>query len=71
MIGNTGATSPLGRATAQAVLRNVDPRHVELATSFGAATRGGFLGRVRTAVRDLTDPEPVRLATVVRAAVAA
>jgi NAD(P)H dehydrogenase (quinone) len=40
---------------------------VRLVTSFGAATRGGFLENVTTAVRDLTGREPTRFAGVVRA----
>ncbi|WP_229813548.1 NAD(P)H-binding protein [Lentzea flava] len=40
---------------------------VQLVTSFGAATRGGFLEHVTTAVRDLTRREPARFADVVRA----
>lgn len=40
---------------------------VELVTSFGAATREGFLGQVTTAVRDLTGREPTRFEDVVRA----
>lgn len=40
---------------------------VRLVTSFGAATRGGFLEHVTTAVQDLTGREPTRFADVVRA----
>lgn len=40
----------------------------ELVTSFGAATRGGFLANVSSAVADLTDHTPTALAAVVRAA---
>lgn len=40
----------------------------ELVTSFGAATRGGFLANVSPAVADLTGRRPTTLADVVRAA---
>ncbi len=40
----------------------------ELVTSFGAATRGGFLANVSSAVADLTGHTPTALAAVVRAA---
>lgn len=40
----------------------------ELVTSFGAATRGGFLAGVTSAVADLTGRKPTALAEVVRAA---
>jgi NAD(P)H dehydrogenase (quinone) len=39
-----------------------------LVTSFGAATRGGFLANVSSAVADLTGRKPTPLADVVRAA---
>jgi len=39
-----------------------------LVTSFGAATRGGFLARVSSTVADLTGRTPTALADVVRAA---
>ena len=38
-----------------------------LVTSFGAATRGGFLATVSSAVADLTGHEPTRLSDVLRA----
>ncbi len=40
----------------------------ELVTSFGAATRGGFLAKVSSAVADLTGRTPTALAAVVRTA---
>lgn len=40
----------------------------QLVTSFGAATRGGFLSTVSSAVADLTGAAPTPLADVVRAA---
>jgi NAD(P)H dehydrogenase (quinone) len=41
---------------------------VDLVTSFGAATRGGFLASVTTAVADLTGRTPTPLSAVLRAA---
>ena len=40
----------------------------ELVTSFGAATRGGFLANVSSAVADLSGHKPTALADVIRAA---
>ncbi|WP_410676540.1 NAD(P)H-binding protein [Amycolatopsis sp. cmx-4-68] len=42
---------------------------VDLVTSFGAATRGGFLASVTTAVADLTGRTPTPFAAALRAAV--
>ncbi|MEZ0092307.1 NAD(P)H-binding protein [Streptacidiphilus sp. EB129] len=45
------------------------PDHIaEVVASFGAATRGGFLAQVSSAVADLTGRKPTALADVVRAA---
>ena len=43
------------------------PEAAELVTSFGAATRGGFLANVSSVVADLTGRPPTPLADVVRA----
>ena len=56
-------------ATFEASLRadGLPQEAVALVTSFGVATRGGFLANVSTAIADLTGRTPTELADVVRA----